>query len=334
MNELIRKLLGLPPQASSAATGIDQLHAVIIAATFLGVAITAAITIYFVIKYRRRSDAQRTPKVVAPAWLELGVAGAMFALFGGWWLIGFAQYRDLETPPAGAMPIYVTAKQWMWEFSYPDGPTSADILTVPAGTPIELIMTSRDVIHSFSVPAFRIKQDVVPGRAMKTWFEATVPGTYDVLCTQYCGTKHSYMRAQIVVLSERDFAAWKHDADRAPHKGTGSGLAARGLAVAAERGCLRCHSTDGTRFIGPSFVRLYGAERELANGTRVIADEAYLTESMMDPQAKVVAGFQPVMPSYRGALAPEDTAAILEYLRSQRDAAPPPLPPARIPEVP
>ncbi|HEY0255741.1 MAG TPA: cytochrome c oxidase subunit II [Kofleriaceae bacterium] len=332
MNELIRKLLNLPPQASSAATGIDHLHALIIAATFAGVALTAAITIYFVVRYRRRAEAQRTPRIVAPAWLELGVAAAMFALFGGWWIIGFSQYRDLETPPADAMPIYVTAKQWMWEFAYPDGPTSADVLVVPVGKPIVLIMSSRDVIHSFYVPAFRIKQDVVPGRAMKTWFEATVPGTYDILCTQYCGTKHSYMRGQVIALAPADYASWREHADKAPRKGTGSGLAARGLEVAAERGCLRCHSTDGTRFVGPSFIRLYGADRELSDGRHVVADEAYLTESMMDPQAKLVRGFQPVMPSYRGALTPEDTAAILEYLRSQRDAAPPRLPPAELPK--
>jgi cytochrome c oxidase subunit 2 len=224
------------------------------------------------------------------------------------------------------MPIYVTAKQWMWKFADPSGPSSADALVVPVGRPVKLIMTSRDVIHSFYVPAFRIKQDVIPGRAVTTWFEAVVPGTYDVLCTQYCGTRHSMMRAQVVALEPTDYARWL-DAARAPlalpgGKGDGQGLAARGREVAAERGCLRCHTVDGSPFIGPSWAGVFGRRRATADGGEVLVDEAYLTQSMMEPRAVIAAGFQPVMPSYQGVLDPEQTSALLEYIRSLRDAVP------------
>jgi cytochrome c oxidase subunit 2 len=327
VNELLRQVLNLPPQASSMARSIDTLHYTVIGVTFLGVAAVAAVTLYFVVRFRRSGAAPGvTPRVKAPVWLELGVAGALLALFCAWWVVGFAQYRELQTPPDNAMPIYVTAKQWMWKFEYPGGPATSEVLVVPAGAPVKLIMTSRDVIHGFYVPAFRIKQDVVPGRAMTTWFEAVAPGRHDILCTQYCGTRHSFMRAQVVALAPEDFARWL-EAARGPlalpgAKGEGQDLAGRGREVAAQRGCLRCHSLDGTPFIGPTWAHAFGSQRALAGGGTVLVDEAYLTESMMDPGAKLAAGFQPVMPSYQGLLDPEETAALLELIRSLRSVEP------------
>jgi cytochrome c oxidase subunit 2 len=228
----------------------------------------------------------------------------------------------------------------MWKFAYPEGPTSSDVLAVPVGRPVKLIMTSRDVIHSFYVAEFRIKQDVVPGRALTTWFEAIEPGSYEVLCTQYCGTRHSLMRAQIVALSPEDYARWL-DAARSPlalpgAKGDGAGLAERGHQVAAERGCLRCHSTDGTPYIGPTWANSFGRKRHTSDGRDVVIDEAYLTESMMEPRAVIAAGFAPVMPSYLGALSPAEASALVEYIRSLRDvqparAVPPPAGPIAFP---
>jgi cytochrome c oxidase subunit 2 len=327
VNELLRRALNLPPQSSSVARGIDTLHYTVILTTLAGVTLAAVIAGIFLVRYRRRSPViPLTPRVIIPAWLEVIVIGGLLGLFCLWWVLGFAQYRDLQTPPAGALPIYVTAKQWMWKFAYPSGPTSVGALVVPVGRPVKLIMTSRDVIHSFYVPAFRIKQDVVPGRALTTWFQAIEPGTFDVLCTQYCGTRHSMMRAQIIALAAADYARWL-DAARAPlalpgAKGDGQGLAARGREVAAERGCLRCHSVDGSPFIGPTWANAFGRRRATADGRQVLVDEAYLTESMMDPRAVIAAGFPPVMPSYQGALTPEETSAILEYIRSLRDVRP------------
>ena len=324
MNEFLRHLLFLPTQSSSVARAVDSLHYVVILTTFVGATIVAVLGATFVVRFRRQTNhVPLTPRVVAPRWLEVAFIVGLLGLFCGWWVIGFAQYRTLQTPPADALPIYVTAKQWMWEFSYPDGPTSANVLTVPAGRPIKLIMTSRDVLHSFYVPAFRIKQDVVPGHAVTTWFEATEAGTFDILCSQYCGTRHSLMRAQVVALAADDYVRWL-DATRSPlalpgAKGEGRGLAARGQLVAAEHGCLRCHSVDGSPFIGPTWADAFGRTRKTADGHEVLVDEAYLTESMMDPRAVIAAGFPSVMPSYQGLISPEETSALLEYIRSLRD---------------
>jgi cytochrome c oxidase subunit 2 len=295
-----------------------------------GVVLAAVITVVFSIRYRRRGEPRSTPAVHAPMWLEVVVFGGLATLFFVWWVIGFGQYRELQTPPDNAIPIYVTAKQWMWEFAYPTGPTSNEVLAVPVGKPVKLVMTSRDVLHSFYIPAFRIKQDVVPGRAVTTWFEAIEPGTYDIMCTQYCGTRHSYMRAKVVALAPEDYARWL-DASTAPlalqgAKGDGRALAERGKLVAAEHGCLRCHSIDGTRFIGPTWADSFGSHRTTQAGRDVVVDEAYLTQSMMDPNADVAAGFPAVMPSYQGLLSPADVSAILEYIRSLRDVHPTPLP--------
>jgi cytochrome c oxidase subunit 2 len=332
MNEALRWILNLPPQASTVARGIDYLHYSVILVTFAGVTVVALAAISFVVKYRRRDEGP-TPRVVASGKLEATLITGLLALFLFWWEIGFTQYRMLQTAPADAMPVYVTAKQWMWKFAYPSGPTSTDVLVVPAGTPVKLIMTSRDVIHSFYVSAFRIKQDVVPGRATTAWFQADAPGTYDILCTQYCGARHSLMRGQVVVLPPADFGRWLTAAepDHYAAKGNGAGLAARGREVAAAHGCLRCHTLDGSPSIGPTWVGSFGRRRDLQGGGSVIVDEAYLTESMMDPRAKIAAGFPPVMPTFEGALAPADVAAIVELIRSLRDATPPreQLPPVR-----
>jgi cytochrome c oxidase subunit 2 len=327
VNELLRRILNLPPQRSSIAREIDTLHYTVILATMAGVTLAAVIAAVFLIRYRRRGpQIPLTPRVRPPLWLEALVIGGLLTMFCTWWVVGFAQYRKLETTPPDAIPIYVTAKQWMWKFAYPTGPTSADVLAVPVGRPIKLIMTSRDVIHSFYIPDFRIKQDVVPGRTLTTWFEATEPGTYDVLCTQYCGTRHSLMRAQVTALTPDDYTRWL-EAARAPltlpgAKGDGQRLADRGRQVAAERGCLRCHSVDGSPFIGPTWANAFGRRRRTADGGEVLIDEAYLTQSMMEPRAVIAAGFAPVMPSYQGALTPEETSALLEYIRSLREVVP------------
>ena len=325
MNEALRWMLNLPEQASTMAKSIDTLHYTVILATFAGVTLAAVVAIVFSYKYRQRGDTPPlTPAVGAPMWLEIAVFGGLATLFFVWWVVGFRQYRELQSPPPDSMPVYVTAKQWMWEFAYPSGPTSAELLTVPVGRPVKLIMTSRDVIHSFYVPAFRIKQDVVPGRATTAWFEAVEPGTYDLMCTQYCGTRHSMMRGKVVVLSQADYARWLEAAE-APlalpgAKGGGSGLAARGQQIAADRGCLRCHSLDGSRFIGPTWANVFGSHRRMTDGRDVVVDEAYLTESMMDPNAAIALGYPAVMPSYQGILSPADVSAIVELIRSLRDA--------------
>ena len=181
-------------------------------------------------------------------------------------------------------------------------------------------MTSRDVIHSFYVPAFRIKQDIVPGRFTSTWFEVTKPGTYDVFCAELCGVSHSYMHATVVALTAEAFAAWQ---DRTTAESGVASLTERGKAVAARAPCMACHTADGRRHLGPTWRGLYYSTVGLTDGRHVIADEAYLTRAMMEPLADVVTGFKPLMPTYQGKLTAPEVAALLEYIRSVR-AAPDP----------
>jgi cytochrome c oxidase subunit 2 len=223
----------------------------------------------------------------------------------------------MADPPKDATTIVVTAKQWMWKFTYPNGRDANDVLTVPVNRPIRLLMTSRDVIHSFYVPQFRIKHDVLPGQYVTTWFEATKTGEFDIFCAEYCGVNHSRMLGRVVVLSEADYESWLRSEDAAPQ---GSDLAQRGVAVMTRRACVACHTLDGQPHVGPSFARLYGRVVHLDGGRTTVADDAYLTRSMMEPNADVVAGFKPVMPSYVGVLTPGEVGALVELIRSLRDA--------------
>jgi cytochrome c oxidase subunit 2 len=331
MNEFLRRILFLPPQRSTIAYDVDRLHYAVILITMGGATLVTLIGGYFLIRYRFRSEDALRPNPGArskpPLRLEATALLALGFLFLGFWYVGVRQYLRIRVPPPGAMDVYVTAKQWMWKFSYPEGPATISTLYVPAGRPVRLILTSRDVIHSFYVPDFRIKYDAVPGRLTTAWFEATQPGAYQILCTEYCGLQHSMMRGEVIALSPRDFERWlagapvgPSPAGAAPVPGrTEPSMALRGQGAAAEWGCLRCHTLDGTAHIGPTWAGLYGAAVPLESGGEVIADEAYITASMMDPQAEIHRGFQPVMPSYLGRIPPADTAAIIELIKSIRD---------------
>ena len=310
MNEAFRLALALPPQASSVAFDIDRLHYVVISTAFGVAFISFALIGWFLFRYREGAGRPYKPFVFGKR-LEMALAGGTLTVFLAFWVVGFLQYRNLREPPADAIRVYVVAKQWMWEFVYPDGTAAQDELRVPVGQPVELMITARDVIHSFYVPSFRLKQDAVPGRTTMMWFTATEPGDYDILCAEYCGAGHSVMRGLVIAMPADDYARWVagHDAPS---------LARTGERIAAEKGCLRCHTADGTPHLGPTWLGLYGSRRPLTTGELVTADEAYLTESMMDPNAKLVAGFVPIMPSYMGQLSGPETAAIVEYIRSLR----------------
>jgi cytochrome c oxidase subunit II len=307
MNELLRRALDLPPQASSFARGIDTLHYTVIGAAFVICFLSFLLIGYFAIRFRERPG--QIAKGRLPHKLEVSLAVFTLAAFLIWWIIGFAQYREMRTPPANATRIYVVAKQWMWAFVYPNGAAAEDDLRVPVGQPIELTMTSRDVIHSFYVPAFRVKQDVVPGRMTTLWFKPTMPGTFDIDCAEYCGAGHSRMHGRVIVLPPAEYAAWLTG-----HRATD--LAATGEKLAADNGCLRCHTVDGTPHLGPSWKGLYGSTIPLEGGGTVLADDAYITESMMDPIAKLHRGYPALMPTYLGRLSGAEAAAIVEYIRS------------------
>jgi cytochrome c oxidase subunit 2 len=351
MNELMRKILFLPEQASTVARDIDSLHYLVIGVTMAGAFAVAVAIGIFTIRYRRggthardRAPDERPGHTRGGLsfWVEAVVIAGLLGLFLAFWVIGYVQYLRLQSPPERAMPIYVSGKQWMWSFAYPDGRGSEGVLYVPVGEPVELIMTSRDVIHSFFVPQFRIKQDVVPGRTTSVWFEVEKPGTYDVFCTEYCGTGHSTMRATVIALSAADYDRFlgpeiegEWAATRQNRGAPAESLAARGADAANRYGCLRCHTTDGTPHIGPSWARVFGNDVLLESGRRIQADAAYLTRSIMDPLDDVRAGFVPVMPTYRGLIPTPELGAIVEYIRSLRAApAPARLSPLAPPDAP
>ncbi|KYF68608.1 cytochrome C oxidase subunit II [Sorangium cellulosum] len=337
MNELLRQILFLPDQRSSMAREIDGLHYVVVSVTMAGAVLITLIGGYFLIRYRRRvQDAARphAGTLAKPALaLETVTLLGLGVLFLAFWNVGTRQFVDLRTPPEDTLDVYVTGKQWMWKFAYPEGESMISVLYVPARRPIKLIMTSRDVIHSFFVPAFRIKQDVLPGRYTTAWFEASEPGAYPILCTEYCGTSHSEMRGQVIALEPADYERWlaggaastpafaqeaaaQAEQERAEAEPT---MPSRGQRAAARHNCLRCHTLDGTPHIGPTWAGLYRAVVPLEGGGERIADEAYITESIMDPLAALHRGFQPVMPSYLGQVTPPDIAAMIELIKSIRD---------------
>jgi cytochrome c oxidase subunit 2 len=335
---LLELLLDLPPEASTFAPWIDWLHFAVISATMAGATVVFVIALYYLVRYGRGAPGELTPRTQTPLAIEATAIGVLLALFVGVWVIGTIQYDVMMTPPADATPVYVTAKQWMWKFAYPDGRQTLDELVVPVHHKIKLVMTSRDVIHSFYVPAFRIKHDVVPGRYYAAWFETTRPGTYSIECAEFCGNNHSAMLGRVRVLSARDYAEWLESTPPSKPPGDDVGeadrsgdLAERGRDVATRRGCFNCHTVDGQPHIGPTWVDMYREPVRLADGRIIVADDEYLTRSMMDPLAEVVAGYSPVMPTYRGVLSQPEVAALLEYMKSIEHA--PVAPSLRLPPV-
>ena len=208
MNELMRKLLFLPDPASEYAAQVDHLHFFVITVTMIGATGVAIAAIAFFLKYRRKSADQTTPHIEPRPIHEVLFIAVPLGLFLLWFAIGFPLFVKLQTPPRDAMDVYVQGKKWMWKFAYPGGPSSIDALRVPAGRPVRLLITSRDVIHSFFVPALRLKQDALPGRYTQTWFQADRPGRYEIFCAEYCGLSHSGMLAELVVMPAAEFDEW------------------------------------------------------------------------------------------------------------------------------
>ncbi len=303
-----------PESASTIAGQVDGLFFFMIAvSTFFGL-LVAGLVVFLSIRYRRRSDAVATdPPLLNSLRLEVAWTIIPFLISMVMFYWGASVYVTMARPPDDAEEIFVVGKQWMWKLQHIEGRREINELHVPVGQPIKLTMTSEDVIHSFYVPAFRIKADVVPGRYNTLWFEATKVGTYHLFCAEYCGTEHSKMIGSVYVMEPSDFQEWLSG---------GSGSAARsaapvevGRTLFAEKGCVTCHKAEGS-MMGPSLVGIFGSERELAAGTRVVVDEDYLRESVLNPQAKIVAGYQPVMPTFAGQLDEEELLALVQYIKS------------------
>jgi cytochrome c oxidase subunit 2 len=217
-------------------------------------------------------------------------------------------------PPPNALEINVVAKQWMWKVQHPEGKSEIDELHIPAGQPVKLLLTSQDVIHDFFVPAFRVKKDVLPGRYTTLWFEASKPGTYHLFCAQYCGTQHSGMVGRIIVMEPPAYATWVGGG------GTGGSMTAAGQKLFQTLGCATCHLPNDTGR-GPSLVGLIGKTVALQGGKSVTADENYIRESILEPRAKIVRGYEPVMPIFKGSVSEEGVMQILSYIKSLTPAA-------------
>jgi cytochrome c oxidase subunit 2 len=303
-----------PDQASTLAPQVDGLFFFILAVTVFFTALIFVLVLVFAVKYRRKPDRQEGAKVRATLWLEVVWIGIPLGLCLVMFLWGARIYFSQQRPPSDALDVYVVARQWMWKLQHAEGPSEINELHVPIGRPIRLTMASQDVIHSFFVPAFRIKMDVVPGRYSTAWFQPTRTGEYHLFCAEYCGTKHSGMTGRVVVMEMADYERWLSGGT------SGAGLAAAGERLFLGLGCATCHTSD-SQARGPSLDNLFGKTVTLRDGRAVEADDAYVRESILDPAAKVVAGFEPLMPSYRAQLNEEDVIKLLAYLKTLKTGA-------------
>ena len=301
--------------ASSFVEGVDFAFFVIIgiSVVFL-IGITVAM-IYFVIKYNKKRHPKAEPTkdnyqlevlwTVIPTLLVLGM------FYYGW--VG---YRPMRIIPKDAMPVKVTAKMWSWSFEYENGKWDS-LLIVPVNKPVKLELFSADVLHSLYIPAFRIKEDVVPGIANIMWFKAQKTGTYNILCAEYCGQRHSYMLSKVKVLPQEDFEKWYNTKD------TLSGKMMPGELLMKKQGCVACHTTDGSKLVGPSFKGLYGSKRTvIANGVKkeIIADDEYIKNSILDPNKEVVDGFpKGIMTNYNGQISEEEINQLIEFIKTLKN---------------
>jgi cytochrome c oxidase subunit 2 len=302
-----------PERASTMAARVDLLYFALIGLSgliFIGVAL---LMLYFAVRYRRGSHADRSGAVATHPTLEYTWIGALLILSMGTFVWAARIYFDIRRPPANALEVYAVGKQWMWKFQHAEGQGEIDELHVPAGRPVRLIMTSQDVIHSFYVPAFRIKMDVLPGRYTTTWFEATQTGEYHLFCAEYCGAQHSGMIGRVIVMEPAAYEQWLSIGSSSAYPL----LSVAGQPLFQQLGCGGCHVASGTG-VGPSLVGLFGTQVELQDGQSVTADEDYIRESILEPNAKVTAGHQPIMPSFQGQVTEEQLSQLIEYIKSLR----------------
>jgi cytochrome c oxidase subunit 2 len=303
----------LPPARSTLASETDALfHFINVTSIILLAGITIAI-IYFAWKYRRRSEEDVTPVITHNNKLEITwsvIPLILVMIVFGW---GFTGYMNLTTPPDDAYEIRVEGASWNWRFFYENGAVSVGELNVPVNRPVKLIMSSTDVIHSFYVPDFRVKRDVLPNRYSSVWFEATETGESHIFCTEYCGTQHSNMDGVVKVMAQDEFDTWLEAGNSVDESVP---PAERGEALVSQNGCNACHSVDGSSGVGPSFAGLWGSERAFQNADPVTADENYIRESILQSNAKVLEGYDPVMPAYQGVINDQQIGDIIEYIKT------------------
>lgn len=307
----------LPPAKSTLAEQTDTLFWFVHLSSLVLTIGLIAVIVYFVIKYRRQSDNEVTPVITHNNALEVTwsvIPLILVLIVFGW---GYEVFMNQRIAPDDAYEINVTAQKWIWQFQYENGARSTGNLHVPAGRPVKLIMSSNDVIHSFYVPDYRLKQDVVPGQYTEMWFNAPDTGRSTVYCTEYCGTGHSDMMGEIIVHSQEEFDTWLANNSSGGSKPEDLAPAEWGKQLAKQNACQTCHSTDGSRLTGPTWQGIFEHEVTLSDGSTVTADENYIRESILEPEAKIVQGFQAgLMPTYQGQLNDEQINAIIEYIKT------------------
>jgi cytochrome c oxidase subunit 2 len=302
-----------PQRASTMAGNVDALYIFLLIVCGLMTLLVFTAVVYFAARYRHRRGVA-AEQIEGSTPLEIVWSVIPFLVFMTIFLWAAVVYFKGRTPPRDSTEVYVVAKQWMWKLEHAEGQREINELHVPVGRDVKLIMTSQDVIHSFFVPEFRMKQDVLPGRYTIAWFRAIKPGIYHLFCTQYCGTQHSGMIGNIVVMEPSQYEAWMSGGSTGP-------LSSAGEKIFAELGCATCHRSD-TQGRGPNLVGVFGKPVQLEDGRIVTADENYVRESILDPGAKVVKGFKPVMPTFQGLISEEQLNALIAYVKSLSSAGP------------
>ena len=290
------------------APEVDQLYWFIVAVTaFFGI-LVSVLVVYFAVKYRTNDPLAIGARITGSIPLELAWSLIPFVIS----IVIFAWaadvYFSLHRPPDQTLEIYSTGKRWMWKFQHLDGKSEINELHVPIGRAVKVTFTSEDVLHSLFFPQFRIKADAIPGRYSSVWFTPTKVGEFDIFCAEYCGTRHSAMIGRVTVMEAADYQAWLSGGTEGP-------LSARGERLFTELACNTCHVADGSGR-GPTLVNKFGTQEQLADGSVVTVDESYVRESILNPQAKLVVGYQPLMPTFQGLVNEENVMALIEYVKS------------------
>ena len=300
----------VPESASTVSGKVDALYFYLSGVTAFFTLLISGVLIFFVIKYRRRMPNEIPRPVAGSHKLETIWSVIPFIISMSMFAWGAQIYFQNSRPPKNANEVYVVGKQWMWKIQHSTGQREINELHVPAGRKIKLIMTSEDTIHDFFIPAFRIKADVLPGKYTTQWFEATKPGTYHLFCAEYCGMNHSGMIGSVIVMQPTEFDNWLsgNASQQSP--------AVAGQLLFQSLGCVSCHGANGEGGRGPALAGLFGSKVFLVNGQTLTADEGYIRESIENPQAKVVSGFGPIMPTFQGQVTPEQLIQIISFIKS------------------
>ena len=317
----------IPLTGSEVAARWDSLYSFVVGLSIFFFILVIGAMLYFVAAYRH-DPKRKTLYVTGNHLLEAIWIAVPTVLLLGIFVWGYSVYHGMTQAPSDAYEVRVTGKQWLWTFQYDNGRTTVGEVFVPMNRPVKFIMTSEDVLHGFFIPNFRIKQDVVPGMYTSIWFTATVPGKHQAYCTEYCGTSHSGMLAKVVVLDEKQWEDWNRNRlhDSIPEAGQDVALVSQtaapntlveqGKLVYQNKGCVACHSTDGTTKVGPTHKGMYGSKVELSDGRIVVADDNYIRNKIENPQSSVVKGYQPQMPTFKGLISEQEMNALLAYLKS------------------